>query len=119
MKKIKDIPTPTLITGAAVVLWLGTFVLRSVNPEFSGGPAADALMATVVAWWAKTRKDANGGKDDLISEVLTKNVLPMISPASPSPPAYTPQPYTPPSQPKQPYTPKPTAPPTKGALPWS
>jgi len=115
--KLKDIPTPTLITGAAVVLWLGTFVLRSVNPEFTGGPAADALAATVIAWWAKTRA-ASHGKDDLISEVLTKNVLPLVSPPSSSPPPYTPPAYTP-----APYTPKPTAPkptaPTKGGMPWS
>jgi hypothetical protein len=121
--KLKDIPTPTLITGGAVVLWLGTFVLRSINPEFTGGPAADALMATVVAWWAKTRATTHG-EGDLISEVLTKNVLPLVSPPPkpgtppPSvppkpPPAYTPAPYTP-----KPYTPKPTAP-TKGGMPWS
>ena len=112
--KLKDIPTPTLITGGAVVLWLGTFVLRSVNPEFSGGPAADALMATVVAWWAKTRKDANGGKDDLISEVLTKNVLPMVSPTTTvTPTTVTPTPASPP-----PTSPKPTQPPKQGGLPW-
>lgn len=108
---IKEIPVPTLITGGAVVLWLGTFVLRSVNPEFSGGPAADALMATVVAWWAKTRKDANGGKDDLITEVLTKNVLPLVSTAN------TP-PVTPAPKPAAPPTPKPAQPPKQGGLPW-
>ncbi len=108
---IKDIPTPTLITGGAVVLWLGTFALRSVNPEFSGGPAADALMATVVAWWAKTRKDANG-EDDLISQVLTKNVLPIVS--------TTPTPTSPPAAPKPapPMPPKPATPPKPGGLPW-
>jgi outer membrane biosynthesis protein TonB len=109
--KLKDIPTPTLITGGAVVLWLGTFVLRAVNPEFSGGPAADALVATVVAWWAKTRADAHG-KDDLIAEVLTKNVLPMVS--------NTPTPTLPPAAPKPapPMPPKPATPPKPGGLPW-
>lgn len=116
MNKLKGIPVPTLITGAAVVLWLGTFALRSINPEFSGGPAADALLATIVAWWAKTRATSHG-KDDLISEVLSKNVLPMISPTAP--PAYTPPPQTYTPKPTAPYTPKPTAPPKQGGLPWS
>lgn len=116
--KLKDIPTPTLITGGAVVLWLGTFALRSVNPEFSGGPAADALMATVVAWYAKNRKDANGGKDDLITEVLTKNVLPMVSTANtPTPSAPTSMPPPSPA-PKPAMPPKPTQPPKPGGLPW-
>ena len=115
---IKDIPTPTLITGGAVVLWLGSFVVRSMNPEFSGGPAADALVATVIAWWAKTRKDANGGKDDLITEVLTKNVLPIVShsPAA-APPTPTPAP-TPAPRPSPPPAP-PSTPPKQGGLPWS
>jgi hypothetical protein len=106
---IKDIPTPTLITGGAVVLWLGTFALRSVNPEFSGGPAADALVATVIAWWAKTRKDANG-EDDLISQVLTKNVLPIVS-TTPAPTSAAPKPAPP-------MPPKPSTPPKPGGLPW-
>lgn len=109
MKKLKDIPTPTLITGGAVVLWLGTFALRAVNPEFAGGPAADALVATVIAWWAKTRKDAHG-EDDLISQVLTKNVLPIVS---------TPATATAPSpKPAPPMPPKPAQPPKPGGLPW-
>ncbi len=112
---IKDIPTPTLITGVAVVLWLGTFALRSVNPEFSGGPAADALMATIVAWWAKTRKDANG-EDDLISQVLSKNVLPMVS-TTPTPTSAAPKP-APPMPPKPATPPKPSTPPKPGGLPW-
>ena len=116
--KLKDIPTPTLITGAAVVLWLGTFVLRSVNPEFSGGPAADALMATVVAWWAKTRKDANGGQDDLITEVLSKNVLPLVSTANtPAPVQAQPNPAIGSTKPPV-VQPKPTQPPKPGGLPW-
>jgi len=126
--KLKDIPAPTLITAGAVVAWLGTFVLRAVNPDFSGGPAADALLATIVAWWAKTRA-ASHGKDDLISEVLSKNVLPYIStahaddtPAPPPaqrPPSYQPpQPYQPPvtGAPPRPYTPP--ASPKQGGMPW-
>jgi hypothetical protein len=112
---IKNIPTPTLITAGAVVVWLGSFVLRSLNPEFSGGPAADALMATVVAWYAKTRKDANGGKDDLITEVLSKNVLPLVSNAHTTP-APTPAPR--PSSPPPSSPPKPSTPPKQGGLPW-
>lgn len=115
--KLKDIPTPTLITGGAVVLWLGSFVVRSMNPEFSGGPAADALVATVIAWWAKTRKDANGGKDDLITEVLTKNVLPIVSPSPAAPSTPTPAP-TPAPRPSPPPAP-PSTPPKQGGLPWS
>jgi hypothetical protein len=116
---IKDIPTPTLITGGAVVLWLGSFVVRSMNPEFSGGPAADALVATVIAWWAKTRKDANGGKDDLITEVLTKNVLPIVS-HSPATATPTPATFPPPPPPKTAAPPpgKPSTPPKQGGLPW-
>lgn len=128
--KLKDIPAPTLITAGAVVAWLGTFVLRAVNPDFSGGPAADALMATVTAWWMKTRKDANGGKDDLITEVVGKNVLPYISTAhaedtpapqqappqqaAPRPPSYQP-PVT--GVPPRPYTPPPASP-KQGGMPW-
>jgi hypothetical protein len=112
---ITDIPVPTLITGAAALAWLGSFALRAMNPEFSGGPAADAMMATVVAWWMKTRKENNGGKDDLLIEVVGKNVLPMISGAH-APPAPKPPPYTPPAP--KPSPPKPSTPPTKGGLPW-
>lgn len=116
MKKLKDIPTPTLVTGVAVVLWLGTFVLRSVSPEFSGGPAADALMATIVAWWAKTRK-ATHGPDDLISEVLSKNVLPVVSQQT-APPVAAPKPAAPYQQPVHaPYSP-PASKPKQGGLPW-
>ncbi len=111
---IKDIPPPTLITAGAVVAWLGTFVLRAVNPEFAGGPAADALMATVTAWWMKTRKDANGGKDDLLTEVVGKVGLPMISTA------HTPKPAAPnPAPPVKPAAqPPPTSTPKQGGLPW-
>lgn len=125
MKNIKDIPVPTLVTGMTVVVWLGSFVLRSVNPEFTGGPAADALLATTVAWWAKTRK-ARNGQDDLISEVLTKNVLPMVSntppPADVAPPTpYYPNPAPAPYQPPQPVPPTyspPASKPKQGGLPW-
>jgi hypothetical protein len=121
--KLKDIPMPTLVAGAASVLWVGSFGLRAIKPDLAIGPAADTLMATVVAWWVKTRKDAQGG-DDLLTEVATKFALPYISTAhaddepKPAEP-YTPkpaQPYSP--KPAQPYTPKPTAPPKPGGMPW-
>jgi hypothetical protein len=124
VKNIKDIPVPTLVTGMTAVVWLGSFVLRSVNPEFTGGPAADALLATTVAWWAKTRK-AKNGQDDLISEVLTKNVLPMVShtppPADVAPPTAYPKPAPAPYQPPQPVPPTyspPASKPKQGGLPW-
>jgi hypothetical protein len=125
VKNIKDIPVPTLITGMTAVVWLGSFAMRSVNPEFTGGPAIDALMATVVAWWAKTRK-AKNGQDDLISEVLSKNVLPIVSntpgAADVAPPtAYYPKPAPAPYQPPQSvpltYSP-PASKPKQGGLPW-
>jgi hypothetical protein len=115
---IKDIPVPTLITGAAALAWLGSFALRAMNPEFSGGPAADAMMATVVAWWMKTRKENNGGKDDLLTEVVGKNVLPMISGAHAPTPTPAPSPAPRPSPPPPPSTPPPP-PPKQGGLPWS
>ena len=121
--KLKDIPIPTLVAGAASVLWVGSFGLRAIKPDLAIGPAADTLMATVVAWWIKTRKDAQGGQDDLLTEVATKFALPYISTAhaDDEPPAqpYTPkpaQPYSP--KPAQPYTPKPTTPPKPGGMPW-
>jgi hypothetical protein len=124
VKNIKDIPVPTLVTGMTAVVWLGSFVLRSVNPEFTGGPAADALLATTVAWWAKTRK-AKNGQDDLISEVLTKNVLPMVSntppPADVAPPITYPKPAPATYQPPQPVPPTyspPASKPKQGGLPW-
>ena len=120
--KLKDIPIPTLVAGAASVLWVGSFGLRAIKPDLAIGPAADTLMATVVAWWVKSRKDAQGG-DDLLTEVATKFALPYISTAhaddEPPKPAqpYTPKPAQPP-KPVQPYTPKPTAPPKPGGMPW-
>lgn len=121
--KLKDIPIPTLVAGAASVLWVGSFGLRAIKPDLAIGPAADTLMATVVAWWIKTRKDAQGGQDDLLTEVATKFALPYISTAhaDDEPPAqpYTPkpaQPYSP--KPAQPYTPKPTTSPKPGGMPW-
>ena len=116
--KLKDIPLPTLVTGIAGVAWLGSFGLRALKPDFALGPAADTMFATCVAWYAKTRL-AKEGQDDLLSEVLTKSVVPLIStahadePAAPKPA----QPYTP--KPAQPYTPKPTTPPKPpGGMPW-
>ena len=115
--KLKDIPLPTLVTGIAGVAWLGSFGLRALKPDFALGPAADTMFATCVAWYAKTRL-AKEGQDDLLSEVLTKSVVPLISTAhaddEPPKPA---QPYTP--KPAQPYTPKPTTPPKPpGGMPW-
>jgi hypothetical protein len=115
--KIKDIPLPTLVTGIAGVAWLGSFGLRALKPDFALGPAADTMFATCVAWYAKTRL-AKEGQDDLLSEVLTKSVVPLISTAhadDPEPPKPA-QPYTP--KPAQPYTPKPTTPPKPGGMPW-
>ena len=119
--KLKDIPMPTLVAGAASVLWVGSFGLRAIKPDLAIGPAADTLMATVVAWWIKTRKESLGGQDDLLTEVASKVALPYISTAhaDDEPPAqpYTPKPAQPP-KPVQPYTPKPTAPPKPGGMPW-
>ena len=117
---------PAVITGAAGVLWLGSFGLRAIKPDLAIGPAADTLLATCVAWYAKTRLSSNG-KDDLLSEVLTTSVLPFVStahadtdtpapgspaPYTPKPTTYNPPPYTPP-RPSTPPAPKP------GGLPWS
>lgn len=122
----KDIPGPAVITGAAGLLWLGSFGLRAIKPDFALGPAADTMMATCVAWYAKTRL-AQEGQDDLLSEVLTKSVVPFVStahadtdaPAPGSPAPYTPKPTTtyPPYTPPRPSTPPPK--PTPGGLPWS
>jgi len=122
----KELPTPAVITGVAGVLWLGSFGLRAIKPDLAIGPAADTLMGTCVAWYAKTRL-SSGGQDDLLSQVLTTSVLPFVStahadtdtPAPGSPAPYTPKPttYNPP-----PYTlPRPSTPPAPkpGGLPWS
>jgi hypothetical protein len=115
--KLKDIPIPTLVTGIAGVAWLGSFGLRALKPDFALGPAADTMFATCVAWFAKTRL-AKEGQDDLLSEVLTKSVVPFISTAhadDPEPPKPA-QPYTP--KPVQP-APKPSSPkPKPGGMPW-
>ena len=114
---------PAVITGAAGLLWLGSFGLRAIKPDIAIGPAADTLMATCVAWFAKTRL-AKNGQDDLLSQVLTTSVLPFVSsahadtPAPGSPAPYTPKPTTyPPYTPPRPSTPPPK--PTPGGLPWS
>ena len=122
----KELPTPAVITGVAGLLWLGSFGLRAIKPDLAIGPAADTLMGTCVAWYAKTRLSSNG-KDDLLSEVLTTSVLPFVStahtdtpaapgspaPYTPKPTTYTPPPYTPP----RPSTPPPA--PRPGGLPWT
>lgn len=119
--KLKDISLPTLITGIAGVAWLGSFGLRALKPDFALGPAADTAMATCVAWYAKTRLAQGGQGDDLLSEVLTKSVLPYVSTAhaEDEPAPKSAQPYTPkPAKPAQPYTPKPTQPKPGGGMPW-
>ena len=121
----KELPTPAVITGAAGLLWLGSFGLRAIKPDMAIGPAADTLMATCVAWFAKTRL-AKNGQDDLLSQVLTTSVLPFVSsahadpdtpgspaPYTPKPTTYNPPPYTPP----RPSTPPPA--PRPGGLPWT
>ena len=109
---IKDIPPHTLITGVAAVAWLGSFALRAVNPEFALGPAADALMTTVVGYWFTQNKKSGDG---LLGEVVNKVALPMISTAH----APAPKPAAPPvPKPVPPTAPKPTTPPKQGGLPW-
>ena len=112
---IKDIPPHTLITGVAAVAWLGSFGLRALNPEFALGPAADALMTTVVGYWFTANHKAGDG-GDLLGEVVNKVAIPMISTAhaapkpAPKPAAPAPKPSAPP--------PKPTTPTKPGGLPW-
>ncbi len=115
--KGKDIPAYTWVAGVAAVAWVGSFGLRAIKPDMAIGPAADTLMATVVAYWMKARKAANNGEDDLLTEVAAKVALPYISTAhSDKPDTPTQAPYTP--KPVPPYTPKPTAPPKQGGMPW-
>jgi hypothetical protein len=115
--KLKEIPTYTWVAGVAAVAWVGSFGLRAIRPDYALGPAADTLMATVAAWYVKARRDAHGGQDDLITDVVTKVAMPIISTA------HTPEPEKP--KPEQPYTPKPappkpkpTTPPKPGGMPW-
>ena len=123
--KFKAIPAYTWVAGVAAVAWVGSFGLRAIKPDMAIGPAADTLMATVVAYWMKARKAANNGEDDLLTEVAAKVALPYIStahsdkpapdspaPYTPKPTTYNPPPYTPP-RPSTPPAPKP------GGLPWS
>ena len=133
--RLKQIPPHTLITAFAAVAWLASFPLRSMNPGFNLGPAADTLMATCVAWWMKMQK-ASGKADGLMVEVVENIALPYISTAhsnkvqpkptlgSTTPSVVQPKPTlgsTTPSvvQPKPP-TPRPVQPTTKptGGLPW-
>jgi hypothetical protein len=115
--KLKDIPAYTWVAGVAAVAWVGSFGLRAIRPDYALGPAADTLMATVAAWYVKARRDAHGGQDDLITDVVTKVAMPIISTAhTPDKPEKPDQPYTPkPAPPK----PKPTTPPKPpGGMPW-
>jgi len=121
--KLKEIPIYTWVAGVAAVAWVGSFGLRAIKPDMAIGPAADTLMATVVAWFVKARKDANGGQDDLLTDVATKVALPYISTAhSDTPAPGSPAPYTPKPTTYPPYTPpRPSTPPAPkpGGLPWS
>ena len=114
-EKLKAIPPHTLITAVAGVAWLGSFVIRAVNPDFALGAAADALMTTVVGYWFTANHKAGDG-DDLLGAVVSKNVLPAISGAH-APPKPS-QPAAPPAS--KPYTPKPVPPAStkQGGLPW-
>ena len=126
--KLKEIPAYTWVAGVAAVAWVGSFGLRAIKPDLAIGPAADTLMATVVAYYVKARKAAQGGQDDLLTEVATKVALPYISTAhtdKAAPPASAPYmpptaPYVPPKSlpPTNPYTP-PQSPPKQGGLPWT
>ena len=115
--KLKDIPPHTLITAVAGVAWLGSFVIRSIKPDFALGAAADALMTTVVGYWFTANHKAGG--NDLLNEVVTKVGVPYISTAHQDKP--TPPPYMPPPRPSTPppYTPPPRSAPKQGGLPWS
>jgi hypothetical protein len=110
--KLKDIPPPTLITGVAAIAWLGSFGLRALNPSFALGPAADALMTTVVGWWFTENHKAGDG---LLGSIVSKNVIPSIATAhaEPKPGQVTPPVYVP-----KPSPPKPTKPIKPGGLPW-
>jgi hypothetical protein len=129
---VKDVPPHTLITGAVAIAWLGSFVIRAVNPAFTMGAAADGLMVTCVTYWMRANAKGKQNGDGLVESLVNEVALPMISaanspqdaqlptlPGAPAPPAYTPQqptqPYTP--KPQQPYTPKPAQP--KKGLPWT
>lgn len=105
--KLKDIPPHTLITAVAGVAWLGSFVIRSIKPDFALGAAADALMTTVVGYWF-TAEHKSGG-NDLLNEVVTKVGMPYISTAHTDKPTVKPTPKTAP----------PVAKPKQGGLPWS
>jgi hypothetical protein len=100
--KLKNIPPYTIITGAAAVAWLGSFVIRAVKPDFALGAAADALMTTVVGYWFTADHKAG----NLLNEVVTKVGVPYISTA-----------HT--DKPTPAYTPKPEPKPKQGGLPWN
>ena len=133
---VKDVPPHTLITGAVAIAWLGSFVIRAVNPAFTMGAAADGLMVTCVTYWMRANSKSKQNGDGLVESLVNEVALPMISTANspqdaqlptlpgapqPAPPPYTqqqPQPYTPKPQQQQPsYAPKPAQP--KKGLPWT
>ena len=127
---VKDIPPHTLITGAVAIAWLGSFVIRAVNPAFTMGAAADGLMVTCVTYWMRANAKGKQNGDGLVESLVNEVALPMIStanspqgaqlPVLPGAPQPAPQPapaYTPKPQQPQPYTPKPAQP--KKGLPWT
>lgn len=117
---LKEIPPHTMITAVAAVGWLASFVLRAVNPAFALGPAADALMTTVVAYWMKANKDAKRDGAGLVDAVMNEVALPMIANAHPAPAPPPDGLRSPQAAPKPAPAPKPPAPPTtKGGSPWS
>jgi hypothetical protein len=115
--KLKEIPTYTWVAGVAAVAWVGSFGLRAIKPDYGLGPAADTLMATVAAWYVKARKDAHGGQDDLITDVVTKVAMPIFSTAHTPEKPKPEQPYTPKPAPAPKTTSKPTTP-KPGGMPW-
>lgn len=116
---IKEIPPHTIITGVAAVAWLGSFGLRALNPEFSLGPAADALMTTVVGYWFTANHKAGDG-GDLLGSIVSKNVIPAISTAHAEPKSeqVTPPVYVPKPTPPKPPPPRPITPTKTGGMPW-
>lgn len=50
----------TVLAGIVGAVWFGTYILKGIRPETDLGLAPDALMTTVVGWWAnEARKEKN------------------------------------------------------------
>lgn len=55
----------TTLTGIVGLAWFGTYVLKGIRPEIELGVAPDALMTTVVGWWAnEKRKEGNAQAEE-------------------------------------------------------